>query len=232
MSLGFLHRQLLADPPAPQESFKGKTVIITGANGGLGLEATRTIAKLDASRIIMACRTVSKGEAAKKDIQSSTGCAATIHVWQLDMNSYKSIESFAERVNNELDRVDALLANAGVAKMSFKITEGHEETITTNVISTILLGLLLQPKLQATAMRYNTLTHFSVTSSDLHGMSKFPEKQAAPGHLFSAFDDPETFEGRERYNVSKLLEVFAVQQMAEMSPLEVNGVVMSTVAPG
>lgn len=56
----FIHNNL----PIPTASFKDKTVIITGSNTGLGLEATRLVVNLGASKVIMACRNMEKGQAA------------------------------------------------------------------------------------------------------------------------------------------------------------------------
>lgn len=74
----FLKSQLIYTPKYPTASFQGRTVIVTGANTGLGQEAARHFVRLGASTLIIACRTVSKGEAAKKDIEQSTGRTGVI----------------------------------------------------------------------------------------------------------------------------------------------------------
>ena len=66
----FLKSQILYTPKEPSTiSYAGKTVVVTGANTGLGLEATRHFVLAVASTVIIACRTLSKGEAAKQDIE-------------------------------------------------------------------------------------------------------------------------------------------------------------------
>lgn len=62
----------------PTTSFVGKTVIITGSNTGLGREAARHIARLGAETIILAVRSLRKGEAAKRDIEQSTNCGKDV----------------------------------------------------------------------------------------------------------------------------------------------------------
>ena len=112
--LSFFYRHLFWSPPKPITSFEGKTVIFTGANTGLGKGAIRWLVTLGA-QVIMAVRNLTKGEAAAADIRSNTRCAPdAIKVWQLDMSSYSSVVTFAERAKTELPRLDALLANAGV----------------------------------------------------------------------------------------------------------------------
>lgn len=63
----------------------------TGANVGLGKEATRHYVRLGASKVIIACRSVEKGESAKKDIETSTGRKGVLEVWQLDLQNYDSV---------------------------------------------------------------------------------------------------------------------------------------------
>lgn len=118
----FLYSQLVKSYsiPYPTGSFEGKTIIITGGNSGLGKEAARHYARLGASRLILAVRDLDKGHNAKREIESSTQCVASvIQVWKLDMASYASVRKFAARVCNELDRVDIFHANAGVARKAY-----------------------------------------------------------------------------------------------------------------
>jgi retinol dehydrogenase-12 len=70
----FLHVQLFLDIPKPTTSFLGKTVIVTGANSGLGKESAKHIVALNASRVILACRNSSSGKAAKLEIETALKC--------------------------------------------------------------------------------------------------------------------------------------------------------------
>lgn len=63
----------------------------TGANIGLGKEAARHFVQLNAAKVIIACRSVEKGENAKQDIESTTGRKGVVDVWQLDLQSYDSV---------------------------------------------------------------------------------------------------------------------------------------------
>jgi NAD(P)-dependent dehydrogenase (short-subunit alcohol dehydrogenase family) len=58
-------RSQLQSIPLPTTSFKGQTIIVTGSNTGLGLEAARHFVRLDAPRVIIAIRSIKKGEDAK-----------------------------------------------------------------------------------------------------------------------------------------------------------------------
>jgi NAD(P)-dependent dehydrogenase (short-subunit alcohol dehydrogenase family) len=230
----FIDRQFINNnPPNPTTSFAGKIVIVTGSNVGLGREACRKFVSLGASQVIIACRNLEKGKAAAKDIQATTSCSSDVlQVWHLDMSSYTSVISFAEKVKTELPRLDAFLANAGLVASKFKMTEDNEELITTNVVSTALLAFLVHPKLSETAKKFNTQTHLTYTGSELYVIAKLKEQTAPPGQLFAYLNDEKKANMGDRYNVSKLLGLFVIKQMAAMSPLSSSGVIINCVAPG
>lgn len=165
---GFLYRQLFITPPMPKARFDGKTVIVTGSNVGLGLEAARHFGRLGAARVILAVRDLEKGNAAKKAIDQTLGRSPSpVVVWRLDLSSYDSVQEFAARVDKELDRVDIVCENAGIATGTFRLAERDESTITVNVVSTFLLALLLLPKLKETAKNFNTLPTLTFTCSEV-----------------------------------------------------------------
>lgn len=147
------------------ETCRGRTYIITGANTGLGLEAARHLVCLGSASVIMAVRDLSPGLRALADIESSTGISGVAQVWELDLSSYASVIAFAKRATEELDRIDAVIENAGVASGERIMKEGHLITITVNVISTVLLGVLLFPKLKESGERFRTLPHLVIVTS-------------------------------------------------------------------
>ncbi|KAH6635107.1 putative short-chain dehydrogenase [Chaetomium sp. MPI-SDFR-AT-0129] len=231
--MGFLWSQLFVTLPYPKGSYAGKTIIVTGSNVGLGKEAARHYARLGASKIILAVRSVEKGRAAKQDIQTSTKSDTIIEVWPLDMASYASVKSFAARVS-DLDRVDIVNANAGVARQSYNRVEQDEEDITVNVVSTFLLLALILPKLKATATQYGTRPTFAITSSEVHGHTKFPQQYAADGQIFTTVSDQTAAEKNwdDQYPISKLLEVYAVRALAERAPADSFPVTVNCLNPG
>jgi len=93
----------------------GKTIIVTGANVGLGKEATRHFVRLNAAKVIIGCRSLEKGEAAKTEIEASTKRNGVIEVWQLDLQDYDSVKAFAKRAES-LKRLDVVVENAGKCK--------------------------------------------------------------------------------------------------------------------
>lgn len=203
----FLHmvkEQLFFTPPYPEKKHTGQTIIVTGANTGLGLEAARHFTRLDAEKVIVAVRSVDKGEAAKKSIEETTKRQGVVEVWPLDLSSYESVKQFAKKLGN-LKRVDAVVENAGKATRKFELVEGDESTISKslhiavcpsltvlaiNVISTFLLALLVLPKLRETASRQNVKPYLSIVNSEVHGFTTFPEKDSP--NIFEELSDKAT----------------------------------------
>ncbi|KAF2875610.1 hypothetical protein BDV95DRAFT_278873 [Massariosphaeria phaeospora] len=227
-----LYSQLFLRPAYPTASFAGQTVIVTGSNTGLGFEAARHIVLLGASKVILAVRTVSKGEAAAAKILESTKATKTkVEVWPLDLSNYDSIKAFAERAG-KLDRLDAVLQNAGILSNQFKMLEEDEAHITVNVVGAVLLGLLVLPKLRQSAKDFGTTGRLSFVGSD--SMHIAPLKEAkVPGPLFDALREKEGVDMGSRYPVSKLLLFYAVREIAARSPATPeSNVVINVMTPG
>lgn len=158
--------------PYPNHAFTGQTIVVTGGNVGLGLEAARHFVRLGAAKVILACRSSERGDKAKADILRTTGRPDNVvEVWPLDLTSFDSVKEFCRRVD-ALDRVDAVVENASVAMVAPEgtLAEGYECTITVNVISTFLMALLLLPTLRKTAAKLNTQPRLTIVSSDAHFM--------------------------------------------------------------
>jgi len=207
----FIYSQLFVTPPYPETDFSGQTVIVTGSNVGLGFEAARHITRLKAEKVILAVRTLEKGEKAKKSIEESTGRQGVVEVWPLDLSSYESVKEFVKKAES-LKRLDVVLENAGVVPSGFSLAEDNESTITVNVVSTFLLALMILPKLRETATKYNVTPRLTIVSSEVHGFTTLPEKSSP--EIFAKLNDKETANVRDRYNVSKLLEVFYCRALA------------------
>jgi retinol dehydrogenase-12 len=164
------YEQLFVTPVYPTTDCTGQTIIVTGANTGLGKEAARHLVKLNAERVIITSRSASKGEAAAKEIEETTGRKGIVEVWDLDLENYDNVKAFGERVKT-LKRLDAVIENAGKNTLTYENVAGNESTITVNVVSTFLLALLVLPKLQETARLYNIVPTLSIVSSDVHYMT-------------------------------------------------------------
>jgi hypothetical protein len=92
---------ILHPHPVPKTEFRGQTIIITGPNTGLGLEAAGQLVSLKAAKVILAARTRSKGEAAKLDILTTTNATGdSIKVWPLDLRDRVSLKMLVNNVTS------------------------------------------------------------------------------------------------------------------------------------
>ncbi|TDZ33567.1 Short chain dehydrogenase atnD [Colletotrichum spinosum] len=232
--MGFLYSQLFVSLPYPSASYAGKTVVVTGSNVGLGKEAAQHFARLGASKLILAVRSLDKGAAAKRAIESAAGCdPSVVEVWHLDMSKYASVESFAARVRAELPRVDIFVANAGVAHAKYNLMEEYEGTITVNVVSTLLLTALVVPKMRETAAKFpGSRPTFTIVASEVHAWTDLPQRNAPEGEILATISEDGRVDTEKLYPISKLLEVFSVRAIAERYPADKFPVTINCVNPG
>lgn len=159
---------------------KGKTVIVTGANSGIGREAALSFAGRGA-KVILACRSYGKGLKAMKYIRDLSE-NKLVEFRKLDLSSFNSIREFAEEFNKEEDRLDILVNNAGVLTTSARqmTKDGHEEMFQVNHLGPFLLTNLLLDKLKKSSpsriINVSSKLHHSVKEvafQDLEMASKF-----------------------------------------------------------
>ena len=124
----------------------GKTVIITGANTGIGIHTVIDLAKRGAT-IVMACRSLERGEAALKEAKEKSG-SESIDLMQLDLSSLNSVRKFVETFSSKYDKLHILINNAGVMMCPYSKTEdGFEMQIGTNHFGHFALTNLLLKRL-------------------------------------------------------------------------------------
>ena len=121
----------------------GRTAIVTGANSGLGLVTARELARAGAS-VVLACRTLSKADAAVAQISAEVA-DADLEVRELDLSSLDSVRAFATAYRDEVGPLDLLINNAGLmAPPRRESADGYELQLATNHLGHFALtGLLL-----------------------------------------------------------------------------------------
>ncbi|XP_038137108.1 retinol dehydrogenase 13 isoform X2 [Cyprinodon tularosa] len=126
----------------------GKTVLVTGANTGIGKETCRDLAGRGA-RVVMACRDLTRAERAAEEVRHSTGNGNVV-IRHLDLASVYSVSQFAKDFLDSEERLDILINNAGVMMCPRWITEdGFETQLAVNHLGHFLLTNLLLPLLKS-----------------------------------------------------------------------------------
>ncbi|OCT54953.1 Retinol dehydrogenase 14 [Cladophialophora carrionii] len=227
------------NPPVdPKISFAGKTVLITGANVGLGLEAATKFARLGASRLILGVRSHQRGEDAKGHIcQQSAYNAANVHIYQVDMSSFESVKSFATAITEEEPSLDIAVLNAGMAASSYQLSpDGYEMYLQVNVLSTALLAVLLLRKLHQSAQLSGSPSHLEFVGSVGHRMVKPTALDAVADNksarLLDFVNDKQNFAIQETYCMSKVLLMYVMEGLvAATRRNNVDDVVITTCCP-
>ncbi|KAK4167854.1 hypothetical protein QBC43DRAFT_297119 [Cladorrhinum sp. PSN259] len=243
----YLYRQLFVTPApiTPTDvSLKGKSAIVTGVNStpGLGLEIARLLLSLGLSNLIIAVRTLEKGESAKqlllKEFPSQK--PTSIQVWPVNLSNPESIVAFADRAKDatQLPSLDMAILNAGIFKFveDYNPKTQYEEDIQTNYLSNMLLALLLIPIIENKKSDPHTNGRICIVSSDTAAWAKFainppgPETPILP--LFKKeFSGDQAVNGtkeqwdcQDRYATSKLLgQLFISHLCSRVYPFSSDG---------
>jgi NAD(P)-dependent dehydrogenase (short-subunit alcohol dehydrogenase family) len=143
-----------ADIPAQT----GKVFIITGANGGLGLQTALALATKGA-RVVMACRDLAKAAAAEQVIRAASP-DAHLDIVGLDLGDLESVRRASDTIARSCERIDVLCNNAGVMAIPRRQTaSGFEMQFGTNHLGHFALtGLLLERLLATPGARVVTLS--------------------------------------------------------------------------
>jgi NAD(P)-dependent dehydrogenase (short-subunit alcohol dehydrogenase family) len=145
-------------------SFAGRTVIVTGANSGLGEVTARELARVGA-KVILAVRNTDKGNTA------AAGMTGDVEVRKLDLQSLASVREFA----GGIDSVDVLINNAGIMAVPYALTaDGFESQIGTNHLGHFALTNLLLPKITDRVVTVSSMMHLIgwISLKDLNWKSR------------------------------------------------------------
>ncbi len=144
----------------------GRLAVVTGANGGLGLETARELA-CKGARVVMAVRNEQKAQEAVADIRASVPDAA-LELVSLDLASQASVRAAAEHIFRAHERVDLLVNNAGVMGIPERTTiDGYEMQFGVDHLGHWTLTALLLP-----AMAHTQNARIVTVTSTAHHMGR------------------------------------------------------------
>ncbi|XP_026035491.1 retinol dehydrogenase 12 [Astatotilapia calliptera] len=198
-----------------EERLDGKTVVITGANTGIGKETAKDLARRGA-RIIMACRDLERAEEARTDILEDTGNENVV-IRKLDLSDTKSIRAFAEVVINEEKQVNILINNAGIMMCPYsKTVDGFEMQLGVNHLGHVLLTYLLLDLIKRSAP-----ARIVVVASVAHTWT---------GLRLDDINSEKSYDAMKAYGQSKLANVLFAGSLAKR--LQGTGVSVFSLHPG
>jgi NAD(P)-dependent dehydrogenase (short-subunit alcohol dehydrogenase family) len=195
-------------------ALSGKTIIVTGANSGIGKVAARELARMGAS-VIMVARSRERGERALQEVRSASA-NDNVRLMLCDLSSQRSIREFAAAFEAENDRLDVLLNNAGAVYLRRQESvDGLELSFALNHMGYFLLTNLLLDVIKASAP-----ARIVNVSSEAHRVGRI------------AFDDlrREQDYGMNVYGETKLMNLLFTYELARR--LEGTGVTVNAMHPG
>lgn len=196
---------------------RGKTVIITGANSGIGKALAGELLKLQA-RVIMACRDQRSAEEAAQEIKGQAGPEqGEVVIKHLDLASLGSVRKFCDEIRQEESKIDVLINNAGIYQCPYTKTEdGFEMQLGVNHLSHFLLTHLLLDLLKASAP-----SRIIVVSSKLYKYGSIN---------FDDLNSEKNYDKAFCYSQSKLANLLFTLELARQ--LEGTGVTVNALTPG
>lgn len=184
----------MPSPPLSLERVRGKTVIITGANSGIGAAAARALVAAGANLVITGRSQAVAGLAAE------LGCDYAL----ADFAELAQVKRLAGELTARYPIIDVLVNNAGAIQNSRQQTvDGFEQTFQVNYLASFLLTRLLQPQLEA----HNSVVINTSSIANLRAAIDFDDLQAE-----------RSYNGFVAYGRSKLMNILHAQALAEHAP--------------
>jgi NAD(P)-dependent dehydrogenase (short-subunit alcohol dehydrogenase family) len=197
------------------KSLAGKTIVVTGANVGIGKATATALASMGALVAIVA-RDEAKGKAALADVKAASGSDA-VELYLADFGVPASIEAFARDFTRDHDRLDVLVNNAGLMLPTRHTTaEGFESMFAINHLGYFRTTHLLLPLLKKSGP-----ARIVVVASDAHRRGKLELDDLQSERSFSAFGT---------YGGTKLANILFAAELAER--LAGTGITVNSLHPG
>jgi NAD(P)-dependent dehydrogenase (short-subunit alcohol dehydrogenase family) len=201
--------------PSENTKMKGKVVMVTGANSGIGKAASLALAKMG-STVVMVARNEEKGKTAQSEIIKESQ-NNSIDLLLADLSSLESVRQLATEFQKKYSKLHVLVNNAGLFNRIRSVTtDGYENTFATNYLAPFLLTNLQLDLLKASApsriINVSSVGHYN-------------------GHI--NFDDlnlEKEYGGWKAYGQSKLALVLFTHELAKK--LQGTGVTVNAVHPG
>ena len=195
----------------------GKTVVVTGANSGIGLETALALAQAGA-RVAITARDAGRGQAAMEDLRRRSG-SESVELVVFDLGELASVRAGAEEILRRLERIDVLVNNAGIVLSDRRVTpDGIEATFAVNHLGPFLLTQLLLERLKASA------------PARIVNVASTAHKGARRGLDFGDLQSERRYSAMSVYAKSKLANIYFTIELARR--LAGTGVTANCLHPG
>ena len=203
----------------------GQTILVTGANVGLGYWTAHSLAVHTNAKVVMACRSESKCNAAR-DLIMKDKPEARVETITVDLGSFASIRSCAQEFLRRYEQANSLILNAGIMMPPFqKTVDGIESQMGVNHFGHFLLTRLLMPAVLRAAAGDGVATIVAVSSSAHYN--------SHPEGIMSSLEEmnkESRYDRRNSYGQSKLANVLFAQELAER--YKDQNVLVNSIHPG
>ncbi|KAK6354015.1 hypothetical protein TWF730_008435 [Orbilia blumenaviensis] len=227
-----LREQRDAKPTVKTESYKGRTALVTGANGAFGSRAAKIFASRDVETLVLV--DVRDCADLKKEIEEEARALQktppNILVWKVDLMSYAECQELGRKAR-QLKNLDHVLSTAGILSFNRRESpEGWETTIHVNYIANAVLGLLLLPVLKSSPGNPNPPVLTFVTTFGIYPSSFTMGVPKTGSYLKKMSTNKDGLEQGHQYGRSKaLLLYFARELAARASAAEAKGMPKVTI---
>jgi NAD(P)-dependent dehydrogenase (short-subunit alcohol dehydrogenase family) len=217
-----------------------RTVLVTGANSGLGFEAARQLAEQGYDRVIVTARNDEKGHAAVDQLRNRTG-KDVFEPLILDLGAHATVEAAAKRLLERGGKIDFLLLNAGIAPRNevTKTTEGIEATFAASLVGHHLFTMrLLEHDLLGDEARIviagseaarGDVPTFTPVDIDAFAADRLGGDLEAAIEMQMRMASPATYKPSDTYATAKLFVAWWAAELAERLPV---GMTVNAVSPG
>jgi NAD(P)-dependent dehydrogenase (short-subunit alcohol dehydrogenase family) len=196
---------------------KGKVVVITGSNAGIGMETAVGLASMGATTVL-ACRDPQKASIAAQEVVRRSGNDA-VHVVAIDLADLASVQAGARTIEQSWERLDVLVNNAGGIWTERRTTaQAFEQTFGVNHLGHFYLTLLLLDRLVASA------------PSRVVNVASFAHHFALRGMRWDDLQSEHGYQAMDAYSQSKLANILFTRRLASL--LEPRRVTVNAAHPG
>jgi NAD(P)-dependent dehydrogenase (short-subunit alcohol dehydrogenase family) len=197
---------------------KGRTVVVTGGNSGIGFETASALASMGA-RVLVTARNADKGRAAVSAIAQRLGADAQVQLVVFDLADLASVRRGAAEILEQAPRLDVLVNNAGlVLSERAETVDGYEATFATNHLGPFLLTNLLLDRITGSA------------PARIVNVASTAHSAARRGMPFDDLQSKKQYRGMRVYGQSKLANILFTLELARR--MEGTGVTANSLHPG